>query len=47
MEKAERRSRRERRSGVDRRKVQDSIYNGLEKRNNSNRRSGAERRKDS
>jgi hypothetical protein len=47
MEKAERRSRRERRSGVDRRKVQDSIYNGLEKRSNSNRRSGAERRKDS
>jgi hypothetical protein len=47
MEKAERRSRRERRSGVDRRKVQDSIYNGLEKRSNSNRRFGAERRKDS
>jgi len=45
MEKAERRSRRERRSGVDRRKVQDSIYNGLEKRSNSNRRYGAERRK--
>jgi len=47
MEKAERRSRRERRSGVNRRKVHDSNYNGLEKRSNSNRRSGAERRKDS
>jgi hypothetical protein len=47
MEKAERRSRRERRSGIDRRKVQNSNYNGLEKRSNSKRRSGTERRKDS
>jgi hypothetical protein len=45
MEKVERRSFRERRSGVDRRKVKDSNYNGLERRSSPNRRSETERRK--
>lgn len=45
MEKAERRSSRERRSRVDRRKIQNSNYNGLERRSSPNRRSETNRRK--
>jgi len=45
MEKGERRSRKDRRLGVDRREFDDPNYKGQERRRGRNRRSGVERRK--
>jgi hypothetical protein len=45
MEKMERRSRKDRRLGVDRRKFDDPNYKGRERRRGKDRRSGVERRK--
>jgi hypothetical protein len=45
MEKKERRSLKDRRLGVDRRKFDDPNYKGRERRSRRDRRSGVERRK--
>jgi hypothetical protein len=45
MEKRERRSRKDRRLGVDRRKFDDPNYKGPERRSGRDRRFGVERRK--
>jgi hypothetical protein len=45
MERVQRRSRKDRRSGIERRKFDDPKYKGPERRSGRDRRSGKERRK--